>query len=130
MYCRKCGSEIKDGENKCPNCGYNIQNTKVFGEENIMAEEKNKNRISVWCLLSIISLLSGCFCFYKGIDKMINYNSGEFYPYETVNAYVGGDVYNYIINGAYANAFFVLTAMFILSSIGLVCVHYLSRKNE
>ena len=61
---------------------------------------------------------------------MINYNSGEFYPYETVNAYVGGDAYNYIINGAYANAFFVLTAMFILSSIGLVCVHYLSRKNE
>ena len=59
---------------------------------------------------------------------MLNYDSGDYYPYKYVNAYVGGDAYNYIINGTYATAYFVLTAMFVLASIGLVIVHYLAKR--
>lgn len=51
-------------------------------------------------------------------------------PHKYVNAYVGGDAYNYIINGTYATAFFVLTAMFVLAAIGLVIIHYLSQKEN
>ena len=36
------------------------------------------------------------------------------------NAYVGGDAYNYIINGTYAAAYFVLAAGFLIS--GIVCM--------
>jgi hypothetical protein len=36
----------------------------------------------------------------------------ENYPSINVNAYVGGDAYNYIINGTYATAFFVLSMGF------------------
>lgn len=80
-----------------------------------------------WCWLAAISFLCGCFTFYKGIDKMVNYNNGEKYPYEIINAYVGGDAYNYIINGTYATAYFVLTSMFVLAAIGLTIIYYLSK---
>ena len=59
---------------------------------------------------------------------MTNYYNSENYPSLNVNAYVGGDAYNYIINGTYATAFFVLTAMFVLSAIGLMMLHYISRE--
>ena len=91
---------------------------------------KSNKKISVWCILSIISFCSGIFTFHKGVDRLVNYNNGDYYPYEYVNAYVGGDAYNYIINGTHATAFFVLTAMFVLSSIGLIIVHYIANKKE
>lgn len=85
---------------------------------------------SIWSKLSVVSLFCGAFTFYKGVDKMTNYYNSENYPSLNVNAYVGGDAYNYIINGTYATAFFVLTAMFILSAIGLLIVHYVSREKN
>lgn len=64
----------------------------------------------------------------KGIDKMTNYNSGDSYYSDPVNAYVGGDAYNYIINGTYATAFFVLTAAGLIS--GTICVGIGVLQNE
>lgn len=91
---------------------------------------KTKKKFSIWCILSIISLCSGIFTFFKGVDRLVNYDNGDYYPYEYVNAWVGGDAYNYIINGTHATAFFVLTAMFVLSAIGLLIVHYLADRKE
>ena len=51
---------------------------------------------------------------YKGYDKMTNYYSSE-YSYHTKNAYVGGDAYNYIINGNYATGFFTLSMGFLIA---------------
>jgi hypothetical protein len=48
--------------------------------------------------------------------------------YSAIDEYVGGDAYNYIINGNYATAFFVLTAMFVLAAIGLMILHYVSQE--
>lgn len=87
-----------------------------------------KTKLTVWCWLAIVSLCCGAFTLYKGFDKMFRYDSGDSYPHKYVNAYVGGDAYNYIINGTYATAYFVLTAMFVLAAIGLVIIHYLSKR--
>ena len=65
------------------------------------------SKFTVWCWLAAASFLGGCITLYKGIDKMTNYYNSE-YSSRLVNAYVGGDAYNYIINGTYATAFFVL----------------------
>ena len=83
-------------------------------------------KISVWSIMSGCSLVCGFYTLYQGIDKMTNYYNNENYPSLNVNAYVGGDAYNYIINGTYATAFFVLTAMFVIAAIGLMILHYLS----
>ena len=150
MYCKKCGEFVPDGSKVCPKCGQEIlaergealkENDKMIKKENLssttnssetrtMSDEKNSKKISGWCWCAIASFLCGCFTFYKGIDRLVNYDSGEHYPYETVNAYVGGDAYNYIINGTHATAFFVLTTMFVLAGIGLIIIHYVSRRRK
>ena len=84
-------------------------------------------KASVWSVLSSCSLGCSFYTLYKGIDKMTNYYNNETLPHRNVNAYVGGDAYNYIINGTYATAFFVLTAMFVLAAIGLMILHYVSQ---
>lgn len=93
-----------------------------------MSNTKSVRKTSIWSILSGCSLVCSLFTLYKGIDKMTNYYNSENYPSLNVNAYVGGDAYNYIINGTYATAFFVLTAMFLLSSIGLMILHYVAKN--
>ena len=61
---------------------------------------------------------------------MVNYENPESSYREHVNAYVGGDAYNYIINGTHATAFFVLTTMFVLAAIGLLIIHYVSAADK
>ena len=68
---------------------------------------------------AFLFLASGIFL-YKGYDKMSNYRSPQYYSSNSVNAYVGGDGYNYIINGNYATGFFVLAMGFFIA--GTVCV--------
>ena len=65
-----------------------------------------------------------------GIYKMFVYNNGDSYPYKPHNAYVGGDAYNYMSNGNYATAFFVLMAAFALMGIGFLVLFYLSKMSE
>lgn len=88
-----------------------------------MKTEGNK----IWKGLSGISFVLTTVFLGLGLDKMFNYNSGEYYPYEYHNAYVGGDAYNYIINGNYATGFFVLGSMFALMGIGFITLYYLSK---
>ena len=52
---------------------------------------------------------------YKGYDKMTHYYNSENYSSLNENAYVGGDAYNYIINGNYATGFFVLSMGFLMT---------------
>ncbi len=56
----------------------------------------------------------GAFVFYSltlvfvwlGFDKIMNYRNSDYG--ENVNAYVGGDAYNYMINSNYFGAYFTL----------------------
>lgn len=88
------------------------------------------NGKSIWKWLSSISFIISAIVMWLGLDKMFNYNNGELYPYEYHNAYVGGDAYNYIINGNYATGFFVLATMFALMGIGFIVLYYLSRMAD
>lgn len=92
--------------------------------------KKTASKITVWCWLAAASFLGGCITLYKGIDKMTHYYNSEYSFTPSVNAYVGGDAYNYIINGTYATAFFVLTAMFVLAAVGFIIIHYLSQERS
>ena len=83
-----------------------------------------------WKGLSSLSFIISAIVLGLGLDKMLNYDSGEYYPYEYHNAYVGGDAYNYIINGNYATGFFVLAAMFALMGIGFIILYYLSKMAD
>lgn len=95
-----------------------------------MSEKNTARKASIWSILSACSLVCSFYTLYRGIDKMTNYYNSENNPSLNENAYVGGDAYNYIINGNYATAFFVLTTMFVLAAIGLMILHYVSRDRQ
>ena len=67
----------------------------------------------------ICFIVSGVF-FYKAYDVKTNYyNSEDFYSLSE-NAYVGGDAYNYIINGTYFTGYAVIASAFFISGILLI----------
>lgn len=78
-------------------------------------------------IIAILFYLLSAVMLYKGYDKMTNYSNPEYSFMTTHNAYVGGDAYNYIINGNYATAFFVLTLTFAMLGIGFCILAYLSK---
>lgn len=66
----------------------------------------NNAKKVLFCLAAVFFIAFGVVT-YRGYDKMTKYyNSGI--SSLNKNAYVEGDAYNYIINGTYATAYFVL----------------------
>ena len=82
---------------------------------------------SAWKVLSGISFAGSAITLWLGFDKMLNYVNDEQFWADPHNMYVGGDAYNYIINGNYATGFFVLTAMLALMGVGFIALYYLSK---
>lgn len=71
-------------------------------------------------VVAVIMFIIAGIMLYKGYDKMTNYSNPEDSYRDSVNAYVGGDAYNYIINGNYATGFFVLAVGSAIS--GFICL--------
>jgi hypothetical protein len=90
----------------------------------VIKEMKNKklNSMPIWGVLSGLSFLISCIMIYLGFNKMTQYDSVLH-----KNSYVGGDAYNYIINGTYATSFFVLALVFSILGIGFIIVSYLDK---
>lgn len=69
-------------------------------------------------LLSFALFVAGVYFVKQGFDKKDNYSQAEYSWEENINVYVGGDAYNYIINGTYFAGYCALGgAMFICGSI-------------
>ena len=73
-------------------------------------------------ILEVVFFLFSAVMLYKGYDKMTKYsNPDDSYSWKSSkNAYVGGDAYNFIINGTYATSYFVLASAGIIS--GVICI--------
>lgn len=81
----------------------------------------NKSAIKkTFFVIAIVFYIVSGVMLYKGYDKMTNYYNSEYFASNNVNAYVGGDAYNYIINGNYATGFYVLATGFIIA--GTICL--------
>lgn len=71
-------------------------------------------------ILTIVFIILGILFAGIGFHKMLVYEGSEYSWRESKNAYVGGDAYNYIINGTYFSGFSALSgAMFICAVICL-----------
>lgn len=73
-------------------------------------------------VLSLLSVL-------MGLNKMFIYKNGSAIE-NSVNAYVGSDASNYIINASYATAWFVLSVLFVIVGFTFVFVHYQNLKQN
>jgi len=77
-----------------------------------------KSTSTMLLLISLIFFVVGSYCVYQGFDKKDNYYQSEYSWDSNVNVYVGGDAYNYIINGTYFAGYCALGgAMFICGTI-------------
>lgn len=86
-------------------------------------------------VMAIILLLAGLIFIGIGFNKITKYKNSETYYSTNVNAYVGGDAYNYIINGTYFTGYSVLGgSCLIMSTIfcatSCVISSLESKKNE
>lgn len=136
MFCRKCGNTIYQENLVCPNCGFDNE-LKNDGEQlkqllssKEFKEVEQRKKWSVWNITAIISFCCAIFSLFKGFDKMLNYSSGETYPYKSINAYVGGDAYNYIINGTHTTALFILGLIFVILGMGFLIMHFLIENGK
>ena len=85
-------------------------------------------------ITSFVFYIVAGLCIYTGFDKFLNYTNYEdeaLYDLST-NAYVGGDAYNFIINGTYMTAFFALGGALIIADtvMAMMAIHlHHSTKN-
>ena len=72
----------------------------------------NNSNDTTYKTVGVIFFIGSCIFTAIGFYKMFVYENND-YGYNLKNAYVGGDAYNYIINGTHSIAFFILGMGFI-----------------
>lgn len=77
-------------------------------------------------IIGVILICLSFYLFYCGFDKKDNYLSS------VTNAYVGGDAYNYIINGTYFSGYMAMGSGILVSGVGLLCTGLIigTRRNK
>lgn len=82
---------------------------------------KKSVAVTILLLLAVLLFVLSGYEYLAGQDKLTNYYNSENFPSLNRNAYVGGDAYNYIINGNYATGCFVLAVGGLVSGVICVC---------
>ncbi|MEK4749898.1 MULTISPECIES: hypothetical protein [Bacillaceae] len=96
-------------------------------DNNNVLEQKATSK--VWDAKVILNfVITGIFIII-GFYKIFAYSYEE-YGDNNVNAYVGGDAYNYIINANYATAYFVLALIFTIIGCTLLICNIIQRKGS
>ncbi|WGE69885.1 hypothetical protein NYR78_03020 [Actinobacillus equuli subsp. haemolyticus] len=80
-------------------------------------QKTNDNNILLMLLGTLLYLAAGG-CVWYGLDKIHRYYNSDLSSLKK-NAYVGGDAYNYIINGTYSTTYCVIGL--ILAVAGSTC---------
>ena len=125
MKCPKCGMDYEGSE--CPNCKVAsfFDKSRAFQTEQefdaYMTEKEKRDKLKKanhWKTVGI-----AC-AFFAVCNILFGYFKVLFYINEDdslLNAYVGGDAYNYIINGTYFAGYLALGGACGLASIMLLC---------
>ncbi|MEG0836237.1 MAG: hypothetical protein RR413_12430 [Christensenellaceae bacterium] len=80
--------------------------------------------------IAIALILVGTVFCYQGFDRKDNYQNYDEYSSINKNAYVGGDAYNYIINGTYFTGYVVLGAASYICSVILLSTGILLKNYQ
>lgn len=126
IKCPECGKEVDCMNGVCPECGFPIEQNIIEKNESVSEiipekPKKNKPVKMILYVLCICLAIIACIFFSKANNvKNVYYNS-ENYSSLNKNAYVGGDAYNYIINGTYFTGYSVIASASALGSLIAFC---------
>ena len=73
-------------------------------------------------IIAGIFLIMAIIFYQQGFDKKDNYYYDEDYTLLNKNAYVGGDAYNFIINGTYFTGYLVIGSAMMISGMILLLI--------
>ena len=120
VRCPECGQEVKDTETSCPECGYPMakRENKIEMSKKSCVDGLRSMRTKVIIFAIICFIVSGIF-FAKGHNVKNDYYNSD-YSTLNKNAYVGGDAYNYIINGTYFTGYSVIAAATLICGMILI----------
>lgn len=129
IKCPNCGDSISNQASHCPHCGA------VVKKQSIMPLATSKNNTK-WLLVMaiILAILGSCFLFRgfyvknKYANNLVNNDSYD--DRDNINAYVGGDAYNYIINGTYFTGFMALSGSMYICATGLLCTFLIMYNSK
>lgn len=133
VKCPQCNNEISDKAEKCPHCGRIIRSNTLPVSTSASTIQNNIPKFLT--IAALILAIVGTGFLIKGFhvkNVYKNYSSDDYYyDYDdNVNAYVGGDAYNYIINGTYFAGFMALTGTMYLCATGLFCTSLLLNNKK
>ena len=133
VKCPQCNNEISDKAEKCPHCGKIITANTLPVSTSVPTVQNNIPKFLT--IVALILAIIGTGFLIKGFhvkNVYKNYSSDDYYyDYDdNVNAYVGGDAYNYIINGTYFAGFMALTGTMYLCATGLFCTSLLLNNKK
>ncbi|MDN4494921.1 hypothetical protein [Ureibacillus aquaedulcis] len=94
----------------------------------ISYEKNNTNRTINYTWAIVIGFIGVIISLAMGFYKMFIYENSDSYFEESINTYVGGDAYNYIINGTYTVAYFVLALVFMVYTATMMILNVLKNK--
>ncbi len=146
--CPHCEGEVKAQAIKCKHCQGNLlddghdneqdlrnkvsmaNNLAVSTSENVEDAPKtiinNKKTASSWLLVAaVINYFLAVIFVGIGFYKLFAYENPESGYGTMINAYVGGDAYNYIINANYASAYFTLAIFCAVIAMTLILTYYI-----
>ena len=121
-FCAYCGGEVQE-INITDTTSKTVDSVKKTLENSKPTGMYNPEEQTIEKTLSAVSIVLSGVCALMGLWKMYAYSD-----WDEINYYVGGDAYNYIINGTYATAFFVLAGSFLIASIGLQILDVLKKE--
>lgn len=129
--CWYCGKEKEDlihyqGKQYCSEC-YKKEVDEVYKtlkdlDDSLKNEVNNNTNTSAFVPLMFVSYFISFISVCMGFYKMFSYNNSKYG--NSVNAYVGGDAYNFIINAQYSTAWFVLAVLFAIIGFTFLYCHF------
>lgn len=107
---------------------YKISNGKNQDKENNVYNNKKIKSYNIFYILSVTFFIISILNFYFGFDKKNNYYNPDSLLFDTVNAYVGADAYNYIINASYFTGYMVIAGTFLICAILFLLVGFIVKQ--
>ncbi|QHI72691.1 hypothetical protein [Aminipila terrae] len=134
IKCPECGQEISANSVSCFYCGCKIgeNDLDLVQEDDCSTDEKTVpkgTRSLEYNKIGKKSIIVGCIFWIIGFFKIFIYNGGEEYSSNSINAYVGGDAYNLIINATYFAGLSVIGGTLIISGILVMIYAKLQEKS-